>query len=102
MGILGDQFKEQQAALSNFKQQSSSNGIQGVTVPVAIKRNGAKVRMGIILDASVLQSPDALEAALSEIEQIFDLDVYQPSSSSGGQSGFKSGNGYSGGYQKRY
>jgi hypothetical protein len=106
MGILGDQFKEQQAALSGgFKQnQQSSGSVQGVSVPVSIMRNGSKLRLGIMLSADVLQSPQALDAALSELEQMFDLDVWQ--SNGGSQSGgFKSGGGYQnsngGGYGNR-
>lgn len=90
---LSEQFKQQQDALSNgFKQnsQQSNAAFTGVSVPVSIQRNGAKLRLGIMLSADVLQSPQALEAALSELEQIFDLDVWQPSSSNSG-GGFKSG-----------
>ena len=107
MGLLGDQFKEQQSALSGgFKQnQQSSGSVKGVSVPVSIMRNGAKLRLGIMLSADVLQSPQALEAALSELEQMFDLDVWQSNSGGGQSGGFKSGGGYQsnngGGYGNR-
>lgn len=92
---LSEQFKQQQ---SNFKNSSSSEGlITGVSVPVSINRNGAKLRMHIQLSADALANPQALEAALNEIEQVFDLDVWQPGGGGGQSSGFKSGGGYGGG-----
>lgn len=97
---LNDQFKQQQGA---FKQSAdtaqSGDLIIGVSVPVSLMRNGAKLRLHIHLNPSVLDSPQALNAALDQIEQVFDLDTWQPSS--GGQSGFKRGGNYGNGYNNR-
>jgi len=86
---LTDQFKQQSEALAGFKKQSNSDGtINGVSVPVSIDRNGAKLRLYINLNPAVIQSPEALSNVLDELEQIFDLDTWEPPRGSG--SGFKS------------
>ncbi len=97
---ISDQLKEQKAS---FKKSDSveANGdlITGVSVPVQIERNGGKLRLQVHLGAEALSSPEALNAALDGLEDVFDLDVWQPKGSQGGN-GFKSG-GYGGGYNKR-
>ena len=103
---LKDQLAQQQAALGGFKKQAASVDagelIQGVSVPVSIDRNGAKLRLHINLSPAVLSSPDMLNAVLDELETIFDLDTWQAKNQTSSQGGFKqSGNNYgnSNGYQ---
>lgn len=92
MTNLTDQLKQQQTALSSFKNQpvtENDNLITGVSVPVSLQRNGGKLRMQIHLNASVLESPEALDEALSSLEAVFDLDVWKSKTQDSG--GFKGG-----------
>ncbi len=77
-------FKAEQAT-----KETGNDVIQGVSVPVSIKHNGGKLRLYINLTPDVLDNPDNLNAALSSLEESFDLDVWKPA---GGNTstGFKS------------
>jgi hypothetical protein len=99
MNALNEQFKQQQGA---FKKSAPTTDdlITGVSVPVSLDRNGAKLRLQIQLNPDVLNSPQALNEALDQIEQVFDLDTWQAKSESN-SGGFKKSGGYNG-YQKRY
>ncbi len=80
---LSDSFSQQSAS---FKKTSASNNdlIQGVSVPVSLDRNGAKLRLYIQLNSEVLASPESLSSALDKLEQLFDLDTWSPSNSNNG------------------
>lgn len=104
---LNEQFKQQQGAFKQSAETAQSGDlITGVSVPVSLMRNGAKLRMQIHLNPSVLDNPQALNAALDQIESVFDLDTWQPSGGNSG-GGFKSGGGgfqrggYGNGYSNR-
>ncbi len=77
-------FKIQQATT-----ETGNDVIQAVSVPISINRNGGKLRLYINLTPDVLDNPESLNAALSSLEEMFDLDVWKPS---GGNTstGFKS------------
>lgn len=98
---LNEQFAQQQNA---FKKQTPTSGdlITGVSVPVSLDRNGAKLRLYVNLNAAVLESPQALNAALDQIESVFDLDTWSPNKQSQGD-GFKkpSSSGYGNSYNNR-
>jgi hypothetical protein len=93
---LNEQFAQQQGAFKKQSPTASGELITGVSVPVSIDRNGAKLRMQVQLNPSVLDNPQSLNAVLDLLEQSFDLDVWQPSSGGNSGNGFKRGN--SGGY----
>lgn len=89
---LDEQLKNQQSALAGFKKPEPATPegglITGVSIPVQLERNGGKLRMQINLNPSVLQSPEALNKALDEIEQVFDLDIWKAKAQANG-GGFK-------------
>jgi hypothetical protein len=101
---LNDQFAQQQGAFKKQSPATNEDLITGVSVPVSIDRNGAKLRMQIQLNASVLDSPQALNAVLDVLEQSFDLDVWQPSGGGNSSPGFKRSNGgsYNSNYRRGY
>ena len=104
MSALNDQFAQQQGAFKKqFSPSANDELITGVSIPVSISRNGAKLRMYVQLNASVLDSPAALNAALEQLETVFDLDVWKPSGGADSSQGFKrGGNGYNNNYRSRY
>ena len=98
--MLSEQLSKQTASFKQSPATATSDKdlIQGVSIPVSINRNGGKLRIYINLSPDVLGNPQALNAALNQIEESFDLDVWKPSGSSD-STGFKSGN-RSGSYQR--
>jgi hypothetical protein len=106
MNALNEQFAAQQGAFKKQTATTSGDLITGVSVPVSIDRNGAKLRMQVQLNPSVLDNPQTLNAVLDLLEQSFDLDVWKPSGGSDSGNGFKRGNsgGYNNGnnYNKRW
>ncbi len=98
MNALNEQFAAQQGAFKKQTASASGDLITGVSVPISIDRNGAKLRLQIILNPSVLDNPQSLNAVLDMLEQSFDLDAWQAKSGgdSGGfkRGGYNNGNGY--------
>ena len=77
---------------------AATGGIVGVSVPISIDRDGAKVRLYLHLSPDCIKSPDTLNATLDQIESVFDLDAWRPRSSDNG-SGFKKQRNYGGHYK---
>lgn len=89
---LNEQFAQQQGAFKKQTATTSGELITGVSVPISIDRNGAKLRMQVHLNPSVIDNPQTLNDVLDLLEQSFDLDVWKPSGGSDSGSGFKRGN----------
>ncbi|MEM7015973.1 MAG: hypothetical protein AAF512_01380 [Pseudomonadota bacterium] len=103
---LNDELQKQQGFLDGFKKQTPAapdDFITGISVPVKLPRDGGNMRMYIHLSPEALANPETLNAALDQLGEIFDLDVWTPSSGSN-SNGFKRngyGNNNYGGYGRR-
>lgn len=69
-------------------QQTPAALVQGVAVPVKISRGRGNLKILLWLPAECASSPQALSAALDQLESAgIPLDIWEPKDSSGGWNG---------------
>lgn len=92
------QQNQPQAQPSAWSKPQPQTAIAGVSVPISIETPKGKIRCYLSLPPECGSNPDALLAALAELDAAgYPLDIWQRDQSSGGGGWNRGGGGYNGG-----